>query len=251
VRLRDRVLAIPTPPARSHAVVRHGERGEPLEARAPLMERVLGVHRDKLLPRSRAEPSSSGRARRAHRRQPGGEAVLFQTCYVQHNEPQLGATPSRCWRRTASTALRGASRAAACRPGSAATWTRCAAAAHQPRLLLPFVEAGRKVIAINPTCSMMMRASIRELVGRRDRERAERWRAAVVDPSEFLWAIRNEPRFSTAFKQLAGRRGRLPRAVPPARAGHRVQGRDLLRKLPGVESRRACSSAAGTTAPTP
>jgi Fe-S oxidoreductase len=99
---------------------------------------------------------------------------------------------------------------------------------------MPFVDHGAKVVAINPTCSMMMRREHPRLVAEADRAAAERLAAAVVDPSEYLWSIRNEPRFSTAFRSSPG--GTIAYHAPcHLRAqGIGFKGRDLLRKLPGV-----------------
>jgi glycerol-3-phosphate dehydrogenase subunit C len=50
--------------------------------------------------------------------------------------------------------------------GSMATWTGLRAQAKANLdLLTPWVEAGAKVIAINPTCSMMLRREYPTLVG--------------------------------------------------------------------------------------
>jgi Fe-S oxidoreductase len=85
------------------------------------------------------------------------------------------------------------------------------------------------VLAINPTCSMMLRKEYPELVAREDRERAAKVAAAVRDPSEFLWGIRKEERFNEAF-------GDVPAKVAYHAPCHlRAQGigfkgRDLIRK---------------------
>jgi glycerol-3-phosphate dehydrogenase subunit C len=58
-----------------------------------LMEKVLGVHRDKLLPDFAAttfEKWAKDSDRLTAAPSPDAEAVLFQTCYVQNNEPQIG-----------------------------------------------------------------------------------------------------------------------------------------------------------------
>ena len=55
------------------------------------MEKFLGIHRAKLLPDfagTTFERWAAQNGRMAER--PGAEAVLFQTCYVQNNEPQIG-----------------------------------------------------------------------------------------------------------------------------------------------------------------
>ena len=56
-----------------------------------LLEKVLGIHRKKDLPRFASttfERWAEGEGR--IRAEPGGEAVLFPTCFVQNNEPGLG-----------------------------------------------------------------------------------------------------------------------------------------------------------------
>jgi Fe-S oxidoreductase len=70
-----------------------------------------------------------------------------------------------------------------------------------------------------------------------ERAAAARLAGAVMDPGEFLWSIRNESRFSTDFKSAPA--GPLAYHAPcHLRAqGVGFKGRDLLRKLPGVELR--------------
>ena len=102
-------------------------------------------------------------------------------------------------------------------------------------LLIPHVEAGAKVLEINPTSAMMMRREYPELLAAGDRERAKTLAAAVQDPGEFLWSIRKEKRFSTDFKSTPG-----PQVAYHAPCHLRAQavgfkGRDLLRLIPGVQ----------------
>ena len=108
-------------------------------------------------------------------------------------------------------------------------------AADNLELLAPFVEQGAKVVAINPTCAMMMRNEYPELLPEAERPRARKLAAAVRDPSELLWEIRNEPRFNTDFKSTPG--GAVAYHAPCHLRAQRVgfKGRDLLRKIPGVQ----------------
>ncbi|MCS6915458.1 MAG: heterodisulfide reductase-related iron-sulfur binding cluster [Myxococcales bacterium] len=219
-----------------------------------LMERVLGVHRDKLLPPF-AQFTFDGWAEREGRLRDSTavEAVLFPTCYVQHNEPQIGKDTLAVLDRNGVEV--------ACVKGlrccGMPAWERGdlealrAAARHNLDLLEPYVAAGARVLAINPTCSMMMRMEYPTLVAEEDRPRAAKLAAAVRDPGEHLWSIRKETRFCTDF-----------RSTPGAIAYHapchlRVQaiglkGRDLLRSIPGVRIRTVaeCSGHNGTYAMT-
>ncbi len=201
-------------------------------------EKVLGIHRDKLMPEFAAKTfehwaTGEGLCDRG----PGGEVVLFQTCFVQHNEPQIGKDVVEVLQRNQVDVR--------CEKGlqccGMPAWERGdlelvrSKAKHNLDRLMPHVDAGAKVVAINPTCSMMMRREWPELVGGDDRERAARLAAAIVDPGEFVWGLRNEPRFNTAFASSPA--GKVAYHAPcHLRAqGVGFRGRDLLRKLPGVQ----------------
>jgi glycerol-3-phosphate dehydrogenase subunit C len=93
VPFREKVLGDPdSTAASSRGEPRLGQRDEPERgapvvsgegARHPPRQAAAGLRRRRP---SRSGPTSEGRLDAA----PGGEAVLFQTCYVQHNEPQVG-----------------------------------------------------------------------------------------------------------------------------------------------------------------
>ena len=226
-----------------------------LPAHRWFLEKTLGIHRHKLLPPF-APTTFAAWAERAGlvRPEPGGEAVLFQTCYVQHNEPQIGrdavfvlqknGVDVRCVRD-----LRCCGMPAWEHGDLGALQER---ARHNLDLLLPHVEAGAKVVVINPTCSMMMRREYPELVAAPDRERAARLASAVQDASEFLWSIRDEARFCTDFRSTPGPRVAYHAPCHLRAQGVGFKGRDLLRKIPGVvpTTTLECSGHDGTWAMT-
>ena len=237
--LRDRILGNPDGAARlartSFGLANFMNR---VPVNRFVMEKLLGIHREKLLPDFASSTferwaESTGRVRD----KPGSEVVLFQTCYVENNEPEIG--------RDAIAVLEKNQVPTACVKGLACcgmpAWehgdleTLRKNARHNLDILLPHVEAGAKVLAINPTCAMMMRREYPELLAGPDRERAKTLAAAVQDPGEFLWSIRKEERFSVDFKSTPG-----PRVAYHAPCHLRAQavgfkGRDLLRLIPGVE----------------
>ena len=203
-----------------------------------LMEKTVGIHRDKLLPEFAAEPFDAWAEREGHvRPEPGGEAVLFQTCFVQHNRPEIGKDALFVLRKN-GVDVRVVRGLVCC---GMPAWEHgdleaLRAQAHQDLdLLVPHVERGAKVLVVNPTCSMMMRREWPHLLEGADRARAEVLAPAVMDVSEFLWSIRNEPRFSVDFKSSPPG-GKIAYHAPcHLRAqGIGFKGRDLLRKLPGV-----------------
>jgi len=202
-----------------------------------IMEKVLGIHRKKLLP-DFASSTFEKWADRAGKikAQPGGEVVVFQTCYVQNNEPEIGRDTVDVMERN-KVDVRCARGLQCCgmpawEKGDLATLK--ANAAENIRALMPFVEKGAKVVAINPTCSMMLRREYPRLVDEKDRPAAEKLAAMVMDPSEYLWSIRNEERFNTNFKSTPGDKVAYHSPCHLRAQAVGFKGRDLLRKIPGV-----------------
>ncbi len=255
VRLRDRLLGDPNAAGRM-ARLSFGMANW-MNGFAPfrwVLEKLLGIHREKLLPPfARQSFDAWARARGRMSREVGGEAILFPTCYVQNNEPQIGVD--------ALEVLDANGVDARCVEGQACcgmpAWehgdleTLRANASKNLDVLMPHVEAGAKVLAINPTCSMMLRREYPELLEGEDRERAKRLAEAVRDPSEYVWSLRDEPRFNTNFKSTPGEVPVAYHAPCHLRAqAVGFRGRDLLRKIPGVKPRfvAECSGHDGTYA---
>lgn len=196
------------------------------------MEKMLGVHRDKLLPDFASKTFESwARGKGLIQSDPGGEAVLFQTCFVQHNEPQIGKDTVEVFQRN-QVDLRCASHLVCC---GMPAWekgnldeVRRRAKLNLDRLE-PFVDAGAKVVAINPTCSMMLRQEYPELVEQSDRARAKKVAEAVRDPGEFIWSIRKEDRFNDQFADVPEKVAyHAPCHLRAQAVG--FKGRDLVRK---------------------
>jgi Fe-S oxidoreductase len=82
---------------------------------------------------------------------------------------------------------------------------------------------------------MMFRREYPNLVASEDREAARKVSEATMDPSEFLWSIREETRFNTDFKSTPG--GVVAYHAPCHLRAQAIgfRGRDLLRKIPGVQ----------------
>jgi glycerol-3-phosphate dehydrogenase subunit C len=233
VSLRDRLLGDPDKAgALARASLGVANAMNRVSAHRWFMEKALGIHRDKLLPDFASETFEQwAKSEGLVKDKPGGEVVLFQTCYVQNNEPQIGKDTVEVLARN-QVDVRCASGLVCC---GMPAWEKGDLSELQHRasinlgLLEPFVDRGAKVLAINPTCSMMLRKEYPVLVAVEDRERATKVAEAVRDPSEFLWGLRKEERFNQAF-------GEVPAKVAYHAPCHlRAQGvgfkgRDLIRK---------------------
>ena len=100
---------------------------------------------------------------------------------------------------------------------------------------MPFVETGALILAINPTCAMMMRREYPELVATEDRERAAKLAEAIRDPAEYIWSLRQEDRFNTDFKTTPGKAVAYHAPCHLRAQAVGFKGRDLIRKIPGVK----------------
>ena len=201
------------------------------------LERMVGIHPDKELPRFARRTFTSWATSEGLVGKPAdGEVVLFPTCYVEHNDPEVGRDTVAVLARNGIDVT--------CEKGLACcgmpAWesgdlkTLRAKAVTNLDRLEPHVAAGKAVVAINPTCSMMLRQEYPQLVEPADRGRAEALAAATVDPSEYLWSIRDEKRFDTDFASTPGRVSyHAPCHLRSQAVG--FKGRDLLRKIPGVK----------------
>ena len=200
------------------------------------MDKVLGVHPQAHLPAFASatfEAWAAGSGRMASA--PGLEVVLFQTCYIQNNEPQIGKDTLEVLERNGCQAKCVGGLVCCGMPawehGDLETLRR--QARQNLDALMPHVDAGSKVVVINPTCAMMLRREYPELLAGEDRERALRLAAAVRDTGEYLWSIRNEPRADWSFQSSPGPVAyHAPCHLRAQSVG--FKGRDLLKKIPGV-----------------
>ncbi len=203
-----------------------------------LMEKIIGIHRKKLLPdfsfyTFEKWSSKMGLIRENEK----AETVLFQTCYVQHNEPQIGKDTLEVLKKNKVDC--------ACLKGlrccGMPAWeqgdleTLRVNAKHNLEILIPFVEKGSKVLVINPTCSMMMRREYKNLLEGKDRERAKILSEAVNDPSEYLWNIRSEERFNTDVKSSPNVTISYHAPCHLRAQGIGFKGRDLIKKITGTK----------------
>jgi glycerol-3-phosphate dehydrogenase subunit C len=196
------------------------------------MEKTLGIHRDKLLPEFASRTFEEWAIEQdLVKAVPGGEAVLFQTCYVQNNEPAIGQDTVEVLQKN-QVDVRCARGLDCCgmpawESGNLPELQK--RARHNLDVLSPFVDKGAKVLAINPTCSMMLRREYPTLVAQEDRPRAAKLAEAVRDPSEYLWSLRQEPRFNTDFQTHPDKVAyHAPCHLRAQAVGFR--GRDLIRK---------------------
>jgi glycerol-3-phosphate dehydrogenase subunit C len=235
--LRDRLLADPDRLARlarlAPSLANRLARSRPARA---LLHGTMGIHRDAPLPRFAPRRFEAWADREGLcREHPGGEAVLFPTCVVENNQPEIGRDAVEVMKRNAVD-VRCAHGLACCGmpawEGGDLQSLRDKARRNLDQLL-PFVDAGARVVVLGPTCAMMLRREYPDLVAEADRPRARKLAAAVREATELLWERRDQPGFDRNFAALPRSVAyHAPCHVRAQMAG--LRGRDLLRAI-GVE----------------
>ena len=112
--------------------------------------------------------------------------------------------------------------------------------------LHPHVREGRRVIAIDPTCSYTLRKEYPELVGTVE---AREVAAATRDVCEFLFELKQQGQFCRDFRSSPGKVAyHLPCHLRAQNIGYRS--RDMMRLIPGTTIKlvEQCSGHDGTWA---
>jgi Fe-S oxidoreductase len=215
-----------------------------VHAHRVLMEKVLGIHRDKLLPDFAAETFPDWVQRELHgaTTTPDGthKVVLYATCYVNWNKPSIGQAAFRVLRHNDCQVAAPAHRCCGMPAiDSGDIDTARQAARENVQQLLPFVDEGYRIAVVNPTCSLMLRQEYPELLDDpADPELAsgaKRVAAATRDLGEFLFQQRQQGHFKEDFRSTPG--GQVAYHAPCHLRMQNVgfRGRDLMRRIPDVK----------------
>lgn len=208
-----------------------------------LMEAVGGIHRRKQLPPFASQTFEAWFAKQAGgKRELEGEhpVVLFSTCYVNYNKPEVGKAAVRVLQhndcRVACPSVECCGMPAL---DSGDIELAKKKARHNVEALAPWVDDGYRIAVINPTCSLMMRQEYGDLLDDpADRPLAERARkvaGATRDLGELLYQMRKEGQFREDFKSTPGAQiaYHAPCHLRMQNVGFR--GRDLMKRIPGLK----------------
>jgi glycerol-3-phosphate dehydrogenase subunit C len=196
------------------------------------LEATLGIHREKLLPEFHGETFEDWFRKQPPPAGDPTQAVLFYTCSVNFNEPQVGKDAVEVFAKNGISLIcpkQNCCGMPAIEQGDIELAKRLAA--QNVASLHPHVREGKKVVAIDPTCSYMLRKEYPELVGAME---AREVAAATRDLCEFLFEWKQQGRFCRDFRSTPGSVAyHLPCHLKAQNIGYRS--RDLMRLIPGTK----------------
>jgi glycerol-3-phosphate dehydrogenase subunit C len=251
VKLRDRVLARPDQigkvgaltPSLANMMCRQN-------FQRVVMEKMLGIHRDKLLPDFAAETFDKWLERNPLPpipAEPAAKVALFPTCFINYYNPAPGKAAVEVFAKN-GCAVKCPKQNCCGMPAldsGDVDFARKEARANVDSML-PLVREGYKIAAINPTCSMMMRQEYPNLLAG---DEIKEFAAAIVDSHELLYYLRRAGKFNTDFQSTPGTVAyHVPCHLKAQDIG--LRSRDLMREIPGAEVTTvdACTAHDGTWA---
>ncbi len=200
-----------------------------------IMQSLLGVHKDKELPEFHGETFEkwwSANWQTMSAAPENGQVALFYTCFVNYNNPDLGKDTARVLNHNkvgVTCPKQNCCGMPALEAGDIAFAQK--QAKKNVASLLPLVREGKKVVAINPTCSYTIRKEYGELLGTPEaREVAEN----TLDLMEYLNTLRQQGKMSTDFKQSPGIINyHAPCHLRAQKIG--LRSRDVMKSLPNAK----------------
>ncbi len=174
----------------------------------PLLESVVGLHRDAELPKYHAptfekQAQAERPERTAEAPAKGRKAVLFATCFVNYNNPGVGKAAHAVLARNGvetEVAYPGCCGMPQLERGDFAAVTEQARQVSKD--LLAWVDKGYDIVALTPSCALMLKFEWPLILP--DDEGIKRLSAATKDITEYVVAIAKEEGLAEGMKPLEG-----------------------------------------------
>ena len=167
-----------------------------------VLRALLGVHPDRNLPLFHFETFRRWWDVRGPKARASGRVALFYTCSVNYNEPRIGKAMVAVLEKNGFEVV--------CPPQECCGMPHldygniggaAAAAERNVRRLLPYAQQGLTIIALGPTCSLMLKKEYPELL---KTEAARLVAKQTKDAAEFLVALKKQGRLNLDFQAGAG-----------------------------------------------
>jgi glycerol-3-phosphate dehydrogenase subunit C len=174
----------------------------------------------------------------------GRKVVLFYTCSVQWNEPQVGRASVEVLEHNEITVFAPEFRCCGMPALDGGDVPRATSwAEHNIKILKPYIDAGCDIVSPGPTCSFMMKKEWKDYLGT---TAAEAVAAKSFDIMEYLWNFRKAKLLKDDFEGLGEIGYHVPCHLKVQKIGFRSK--DLLSKIPDTKVKLVdkCSCMDGT-----
>ena len=200
-----------------------------------IMQTAVGIHREKKLPNYYGQTFREWFDANPPRtpEQPTGKIALFFTCMLNNNKPWIGRQFVEI---LAANNIQVIAPEQECcgmpELGAGDVAKTIAAVDRNVARLTPIVEAGYKLIAMSPSCSLMLRDEYENYAT--DKDAAKKIKQAIVDPCEYLLQLHKQKQLNVAFPVSIG--GKITYHLPCHLKFQNIgfPSRELLKLLPNT-----------------
>ena len=204
----------------------------------PILEAVADVHKDAELPkyhgktfqaRAKAHPPPINTNAPAH----GREAVMYATCFVNYNNPDIGTAALNVLAHNGvqtEVVYPGCCGMPQLEQGDIARVAEKAKAT--AAALKPYVDAGKDIIALVPSCALMMKFEWPLILP--DNEDVKRLARATFDISEYVMRIANKEGLAEGLSPIGGQIA-LHLACHARAQNMGPKGAEMLRAIPDTQ----------------
>lgn len=215
-----------------------------------LMEKTIGVHRDRNLPRFQKTTFEAWFRKREKRLKKkvagnGGKVALFVTCSVNYNNPEIGKSALAVLSHHDIRVVVPEQRCCGMPYLDGGDYKNAREnMAFNVRSFRRFAEEGYAIVVLQPTCGYVMK---QELPWLEPGDGARVVAGAAVDLGEYLMSLHEKGKLDTNFKNSPGKVFyHLPCHLKAQNIGYKS--RDLLAMIPGtqIEMVERCSGMDGT-----
>jgi glycerol-3-phosphate dehydrogenase subunit C len=214
-----------------------------------MMETTIGIHRDKKLPVYQEETFRSwfDNHPMTKKPEPTDKVALFYTCMVNNNKPWIGKQFVEILENHNIQVLAPEQECCGMPELGTGELERVYAKVNRNvKRLSALVDAGYKIIAMSPSCSMMLREEY--VLYASDKVGAQKIKENMADPCEYLMQLHRKKILKTDFPVQAAEKitYHVPCHLKVQNIG--FQSRDLLKLLPNtqVQTVQQCSGHDGS-----
>lgn len=217
VELRERMLSSPdevgklaTLAAPVSGLVNWANRNK---ANRGLMEKLFGIHREKILPRFNAATferwfrKRGGKTEISNQKSEKPRVVFFHTCVVNYNEPQIGRAAVKVLEHNQVEVCSPQGQQCCGMPylDSGRLETALEHFRANVKLLLPFARLDYAIVIPEPTCGMMLKKEYADYLQGEEREQALEVSRRVFDLAEYLVILNAAGKLSRDLKESVGK----------------------------------------------
>jgi glycerol-3-phosphate dehydrogenase subunit C len=172
-----------------------------------LMEKTMGIHRDKILPRFHAETFERWFRKNAAQATAKTKVAIFHTCIVNYNEPQIGKAAVKILEKNRIGVVDPQGQRCCGMPYLDSGRIEAALEHFRDNVktLLPYVREGCDIIVPEPTCGMMLKKEYLHYLQGEEHEHAVEVSKRVYDVSEYLIKLNSEGRLNRDFTVNPGK----------------------------------------------